>query len=146
MQEIVCNSGSMPVYKSMSVELNDDGTYTVVHILTSKEQGEIRVEFPRVKITVDYSPEVLSLLPPVIPSFKCEALKAADGDNRLCVMSISPMPTPKDRWCNKQMVTKYGDVVCLAHLTEGRFQKCPYIDNEDRLSRKYPCADYHPEE
>lgn len=47
-------------------------------------------------------------------------------------------------WCTKQTADSTGHTFCFAHLAEGRVQKCPYIDSKDRLSHKYPCADYQP--
>lgn len=47
-------------------------------------------------------------------------------------------------WCAKQTTDRDGHIFCVAHLAEGRLPDCPYLDSKDRLSRKYPCADYQP--
>ena len=47
-------------------------------------------------------------------------------------------------WFSNQDKDENGVTICLAHLAEARVLNCPYTDNEDRLSRTYPCSDYEP--
>lgn len=54
--------------------------------------------------------------------------------------------TPSTLWCHNQTIDEAGRIICLAHLAEARVQNCPYINNEDRLSYAYPCADFQPKE
>lgn len=45
------------------------------------------------------------------------------------------------RWCEWQEEDAEG-VYCTAHLHEDRSLQCPYKDNVERKSKKYPCQDY----
>lgn len=45
-------------------------------------------------------------------------------------------------WCKNQMLDERNQVMCLAHLAEGRVLSCPYKSNLERENDKYPCVDY----
>lgn len=51
------------------------------------------------------------------------------------------LESEKQLWCKNQTISD-SDVICLAHLAEGRAPDCPYSNYEDLLSSKYPCADF----
>lgn len=67
--------------------------------------------------------------------------KVVDYWNRRVDSSVHPA-----LWCENQTTDETGQIVCLAHLAESRVQNCPYMSNDDRLSRQYPCSDYRPKE
>lgn len=46
------------------------------------------------------------------------------------------------KWCERQMTDSQGQIICAAHLAEGRAPLCPYKNNEERQDAEYPCSDY----
>ena len=50
----------------------------------------------------------------------------------------------KGCWCDNQQLDENHEVICLAHLAEGRALKCPYRDAAERETTEYPCSDYEP--
>lgn len=50
----------------------------------------------------------------------------------------------KQLWCSNQVKIKTGEIVCIAHLAEGRAFVCPYNSNRSRTSDEFPCLDYDP--
>ncbi len=45
-------------------------------------------------------------------------------------------------WCAEQEFDETGEVVCMAHLAEGKAPNCPYKTPLDREEAEYPCSDY----
>lgn len=45
-------------------------------------------------------------------------------------------------WCAEQEFDETGEVICMAHLAEGRVPNCPYKTPLDRKRAEYPCSDY----
>ena len=44
-----------PIYKSTSIDMNDDGTYRIKHTFVDKNDKNITVEYKRVQLVVDNS-------------------------------------------------------------------------------------------
>ncbi len=47
-----------------------------------------------------------------------------------------------EKWCENQALDEHGQVICLAHLAEARVLNCPYSNEAERKTKKYPCSDY----
>lgn len=81
-----------PIYKSTTVDINDDGTYRVKHVFVNYENKDIIVEYPRVQLCINHSIDfelTKSQVENVFPRFNVvKVLADVDGSHFLQCVSI----------------------------------------------------------
>lgn len=50
-----------------------------------------------------------------------------------------------DTWCKHQSVDINREMRCLVDAAHGKFPRCPYHDNADRLGSIFSCLNYEPD-
>lgn len=86
---ISIKSGEMAEYLSSEVTKNSDGTYKVVHHFLSENFGKIKVTYPRVKMVIDATIEmVYPYRSPNAFPFNTEVLQKSEEDRELFGLEI----------------------------------------------------------
>jgi hypothetical protein len=88
-RNVKSSSKDVPIYKSTTIALNDDGTYKVENIFINNENREIIIKYPKVKLILDPMINLsLNIQPQIFPRIESYDVLLDDNAGELFTIEI----------------------------------------------------------